>query len=212
MTRIMTGPSNPTTRLQHRIEFALLVRGGALEHRVELAARSRRSRSGESSSAGIGGSAPSERPMGAPSRTRTAASSTAAFHRQVGDDLTGDAQRLEHRNRAGRERAQACARNARCSSRARPCRSAAARSRNSCQRRRLDSMRSERGKSQIASPDRDEQVDPLVAHEVAARDQHLGQQRQLGLAVAEHLDDLSARPKPAGRRRSTTQTRNSSTG
>ena len=53
----------------------------------------------------IGGNsllAASERPIGAPSRTRARGSVDRIAHRQVGDHLAGDAQRLQHRHGARR--------------------------------------------------------------------------------------------------------------
>ncbi len=140
----------------------------------------------------IGGNSrlwPSDLPIGAPSRTRIAASATAAF---IGRLVTTSPE-MRSASSTGTVLAVSVL-----SVRAKRAvfeprtilPTSGRRSSRSCQRRRFDSTRSQRENSQAAEADADDQQQAVVAHEVAARDQRLRQQRQLGLAVAEHLHDL----------------------
>ncbi len=105
MPTISSGPSSPISAASSRLELALLVGGGTLEHGLQLAAgfaagdqvhRHRRKQA-------AGGQRAADRGALAHARGRLG---DRIAHRQVGDHLAGDAQRIEHRHGAGRQDAQ----------------------------------------------------------------------------------------------------------
>ena len=105
ITRIMTGPSSPTTPC--RIESSS--RSWCTAARSSMVSSSPLVSPLEIRWIIIGGKSrlwPSERPIGAAFAHPHRRVVDRVPHRQVGDDLAGDAQRLEHRHRARGERAQ----------------------------------------------------------------------------------------------------------
>src|SRR6185436_15131491 len=173
-------------RAHHRVELAFLVGGGALQHGIELAARFARRyevhRHGWKQLA--------VRQRTADGRTFADARGGGAdrvAHRQVGDHFTGNTHGLEHRDRARRQDAEGAGETGGVE---------AAHQASEQRQPQLEAMEpapvlvvfAPVDESGDRRDDGDEQIDAIVAQEIADEDQDLRGHGQLALARLEHLD------------------------